>query len=150
MFRFALTLSALVCASAAHADDCRRGDVTFDTDGRVGVLNLTMHERPSEVPAGLFNITGLAPRDGVLGVYPAPRNGRTLNNSELFASDLMTFDAEGRVLTLFVDDTGAALDRVTAGDGMLYVANLAGGTIEAMGFTDRTRLTGWTCSDPAP
>jgi hypothetical protein len=150
MFRFLALCTALAIASAAQAEDCRRGEVQLETDGRPGTLTLTMHEQRAEVPRGLFRITALAPLDGVLAIYPEPRNGRTLNSTDAFAADLVTFDAEGRVLTLWIDETGAQLDQVPAGDGMLYAAYLAGGTVAAMGFTDRTRLVGWTCIDPVP
>jgi hypothetical protein len=148
--RHFLTLAVIACASAVHAEDCRRGTVSFETDGAIGTLTLTIHERRSEVPLGLFRLTDLAPLDGVVSVYPAPRFGRTLNTTDAFAADLVTFDAEGRVLTLWIDETGAQLDRVPAGDGLLYAVYLAGGTVAAMGFTERTRLTGWTCTDPMP
>lgn len=150
MIRLVLALAAFVCASAAQAEDCRSGIVTFETVAGEATLTLTMHERPPEVAAGLFRIAALAPLDGVLAVYPAPRTGRMLNTTDAFAADLVTFDAEGRVLTLWVDGTGARLDQVPSGDGMLYAAYLAGGTVAAMGFTDETRLTGWTCIDPMP
>lgn len=134
-------------ADRGHGNDGRPGG---GRGGAMAELTLTMHERPFEVPAGLFRIRELAPLDGVLGIYPAPRDGRTLNTTDAFPADVITFDADGRVLTLRIDQNGPQLDRVPAGDGMRYAAYLAGGTIQAMGFAHDTRLTGWRCIDPAP
>mgnify|MGYP006292662047 CR=1 FL=1 len=122
----------------------------FGTDGAIVTLTPSGHERRSDVPVGLFRLTELAPRDGVFPVYPAPRVGRTLNTTDAFAADLVTFDAEGRVLTRWIAETGAQRDRVPAGDGLLHTVHLAGGTAAPMGFTERTRRTGWTCTHPMP
>ena len=94
---------------------------------------------------GLFGITELPQFGGVLSIYPEPRNSRSLANSDALAADLMSFSANGIVIQFMIDKTGTDVDRMPSGDGMLYAAYLAGGTIEAMGFDNSTKLTEWLC-----
>lgn len=136
------------CPAQAEAEaDCEMGEVTFVTAGVEQTLLLRIHERRSEIPAGLFRIVELPPLGGVFSVYPEPRERRTLVNSDVLAADMMTFGKDGRTLALMQDETGVALDEMETPDGMLYAAYLAGGTIEAMGFEMTTTYLGWRCTD---
>jgi hypothetical protein len=137
---FSLSLPAI-----AEEKDCLTGKVTFDTAGVQQVLTLDIHDRKVEVPKGLMDKTDLPAMGGVFSIYPEPRESRTLVNSNALAGDLMTFDATGKALNLLSDETGAALDRMESGEGMLYAAYLAGGTIAAASFDDTTVMTGWSC-----
>jgi hypothetical protein len=148
--RVGLVFFALVLAAGgaeAQTGDCRSGRVMFDTSGKPGELTLTIHERRAEVPKGLFGLAELPSLGGVFSIYPEPRSSRTLANSDVLAADLMTFGADGRVIAMLQDQTGASVDRMSSGDGMLYAAYLAGGTIAEMGFGATTVMTGWTCTD---
>jgi hypothetical protein len=146
--RAAVGLAALLSAGPVLAEtDCEMGEVTFVTAGVEQTMLLRIHERRSEVPAGLFRIAELPPLGGVFSVYPEPRERRTLMNSDVLAADLMTFGKDGRTLALMRDETGAALDEMETPDGMLYAAYLAGGTIAEMGFDMTTTYLGWRCTD---
>lgn len=142
-------LLALSAASPTVADDtdCAQGEVTFVTGGVEQRLSLRIHERGAEVGAVLFRITDLPAMGGVFAVYPEPRGSRNLQNSDVLVADMMSFGSEGQTIALLRDETGVAVDQMTAPDGMLYAAYLAGGTIDAAGFDMTTVVTGWTCSD---
>lgn len=142
-------LIALACATSAHAQqqDCIMGDVTFITGDRTEVLNLEIHERRVEVPKGLYRKTVLPEFGGVLAIYPANRDGRSLMNSNLFAADMMSFDDTGKTINLMVDTTAESLDSFRAGNGMRFAAYLAGGTIKAKGFTAETAIFDVDCTD---
>ena len=122
------------------------GDVTFITGDRTEVLNLEIHERKVEVPKGLYRKTELPEFGGVLAIYPANRDGRSLLNSNLFAADMMSFDDTGKTINMMVDDSDNALDKFRAGDGMRFAAYLAGGTIRAKGFTTQTVIFDVDCT----
>lgn len=148
--RLALAMVAVATSAlavAAQDVDCKLGEVGFETGGTVGTLTLMIHERPIEVPQGLFKLTELPERGGVFAIYDAARSNRSMQNSDVLAADLMTFDAEGRVLAMLRDETGTELDTMESGEGLLYAAYLAAGTIDAMAFDSTTRHTGWRCID---
>lgn len=143
----AVALVMAATGAGAQTVDCKTGQVTFDTSGKQGELTLLIHERRVEVPKGLFGLEELPPLGGVFSIYPEPRTSRPLANSDVLAADLMSFGADGKVIAMFQDQTGASVDMMPSGDGMLYAAYLAGGTIAAMGFDATTVMTGWTCTD---
>lgn len=87
-------------------------------------------------------MTELPALGGVLAVCPEARETRQLANSDVLAADLTSFDATGKVLGLMEDQTGLAVDCMQSGNGMLYAACLAGGTIKAAGFDRTTVMTG--------
>jgi hypothetical protein len=142
-------LIASICASATQAQDkdCLMGDVTFITGDRTEVLNLEIHERRVEVPKGLYRKTELPEFGGVLAIYPANRDGRSLMNTNLFPADMMSFDDTGKTINLMVDDSAEAVDRFPAGTGMRFAAYLAGGTIKAKGFTTQTVIFDVDCTE---
>lgn len=131
----------------AQTEDCVAGDVTFETAGTLQTLSMLIHEGRSEVARGLYRITELPPLGGVFSIYDAPRGNQPLANSIDISADMLSFSATGKVIGLLRDETGPELDYMNSGDGMLYAAFLAGGTIEAMGFNPTTVMTGWTCTD---
>jgi hypothetical protein len=142
-------IAALTPVVPVHAqtNDCLMGSVTFETAGTPQTLSLRIHERRMEVAKGLFKITELPPLGGVFSIYDAPRGDRPLANSNVMPADLMSFSASGNVLEILEDLTGEELDYMNSGDGMLYAAYLAGGTIKSMGFNKTTKMTGWICTD---
>lgn len=151
MAKHCLTLISLLCCASlpafAQEEDCLTGNVTFQTGAETRVLTLYVHERPIEVPKGLFRMTELPPHGGVFAVYPAPRNNRKLANSDVMAADLMSFDDDGQTLNILRDETGPDVDYMRSGDGMSFAAYLAGGTVADMGFDTSTQLVDFVCTD---
>lgn len=145
---FWLSIALSVGGTAmAETPDCAIGNVTFETAGTETTLSLRIHEGEYEVANGLYEIAALEPKAGVFSVYDAPRGDRPLANSIVMAADIVSFGTDGRLLKLFVDETGNVLDYMNSGDGMVYAAYLAAGTIKAAGFDSSTVMTGWECTE---
>ncbi len=143
-FIFALSV---VEPAMAEVPDCAVGNVTFETAGTETTLSFRIHEGKFEVAKGLHGLTELEPMGGVFAVYDAPRGDRPLANSIVMAADIVSFGTDGRLLNLMVDETGDELDYMNSGDGMLYAAYLAAGTINAAGFDGSTVMKGWECTE---
>lgn len=141
-------VAALALTSPVHAQDadCVTGDVTFATQGVAHTLDLFIHETKYEVPKGLYKLTELPKYGGVLALYDGPRDGRTLNNSDVLVADMMSFDANGKAISLMVDDTGTKVDKFQAGNGMRFALYVDGGTVADKGFTADTTIIGLTCT----
>ncbi|WP_043917669.1 hypothetical protein [Jannaschia aquimarina] len=129
----------------AQEGDCLTGLVEFRTGVIRSTLMMDIHERRIESGQGLTNTRNLPPMGGVLSVYSFPRKNTTIENSDSIVADMMTFSEDGRAIALLKDKSGPQLDRMYGGDGVLYAAYLAGGTIEAAALDETTELVGWDC-----
>ncbi len=58
----------------------------------------------------------------------------------------MSFDANGKAISLMVDDTGSKVDKFQAGNGMGFALYVDGGTAADKGFPADTTITGLTCT----
>ena len=128
-----ILLAALLIVSPAAAETPSRGIVDIADGDETLTLHVEIADEPGEHSRGLMFRSSLAPRSGMLFLYPNPRRVTFWMKNTIIPLDMLFIDQHGRVEKIARKTEPYSLEPIMSEGLVVGVLELAGGAAERLG-----------------